>query len=220
MGAADAQKMNYLNRFKQFLSDKSKLYQCLSSLKNTAVAHFFKQDRKRSLNSYDWEEIKSDAIQKQKFAEIYESGNLKTVFTPAYRLSALNFEDARISEGFQMSLKALKILAENSEQADIQFVVLLIPTKELVFKGVVDLTKMSENYKNQTAQEESLWLKTKSFLKDNQIDFVDALPVLRALVLEGRQPYPMTSSGHPNEIGHEMIAEEMVNYLNEIQGKL
>lgn len=57
-----------------------------------------------------------------------------------------------------------------------QFVVVLIPTKELVFKELVQ--DPSPNYRALIRNEEQLWKTTKEYLKMHDIDFVDTLPSL------------------------------------------
>ncbi|MFH1202550.1 MAG: hypothetical protein V1674_06650 [Candidatus Omnitrophota bacterium] len=204
-------KINYITRFKLFLSKNSKLYIFLSFYKETI-------ERFLSLNLYDWGNVKLDAMKHIKFTEIFESKNFRTVFTPAYRLSALNLGDSRISEGFSISLKALKMLANRSEEANIQFVVLLIPTKELVFSGsVVNLENFSQKYRNLIENEKKFWLKTKTFLKNQNIYFIDALPALRKCIQENNQPYKITTDGHPSEEGHRFIVKEILDYLNRIK---
>jgi len=91
---------------------------------------------------------------------------------------------------------------------NISFLVLLIPTKELVFKAVLfnKHEPLTQVYKNLLENEELMWEQTKTFLLAHNISFVDALPALRESLRPGQQPYRMSWDGHPNEIGHRAIA--------------
>ena len=138
-----------------------------------------------------------------------ECGEIKTVFTPDYRLSALEFNDPRINEGFRVSLEAIRSINKRVKELGIDFVVLLIPTKELVFEDIVykKIDDVPEAYRSLIKNEELLWIKAKDFLRDQKIYFIDTLPVLRKCIQAGNQPYDISSNGHPNPIGHYAMAE-------------
>jgi lysophospholipase L1-like esterase len=104
---------------------------------------------------------------------------------------------------------------EQARKAKINFVVLLIPTKETVFKNVVNEEKINipKTYESLIENEESMWRKTKNFLRTHAILFIDALPTLRKNVQYGRQPYKWTSDGHPNSIGHRAIAQLVLSEI-------
>ncbi len=46
------------------------------------------------------------------------------------------------------------------------------------------------------------------------IKFIDPVPALR---MAHRQPYNANGDGHPNALGHSIIAEEVLNYLESSQ---
>ncbi|KKK58663.1 hypothetical protein LCGC14_3042170, partial [marine sediment metagenome] len=54
--------------------------------------------------------------------------------------------------------------------------------------------------------EVKMWKTTKEFLKNRDIQFVDALPSLREQLTIGIQPYQVSHDGHPNKHGHKSIA--------------
>ena len=83
--------------------------------------------------------------------------------------------------------------------------VLLIPTKELVFKDIIK--KPSVKYLDLIKNEEDIWKKTRAFLEENNIAYLDALPSLKGQLDQGIQPYKVSKDGHPNEYGHKAIAE-------------
>jgi len=95
----------------------------------------------------------------------------------------------------------------------VRFVVLLIPTKELVFQrraaGI-----HAPSYHELVSNEMRFWEETKARLAELGIETVDLLPPLRAQLEVGPQPYQVTFDGHPNETGHRVIAEVTSAYLN------
>ncbi len=134
---------------------------------------------------------------------------LRTVFTPRYRLLGLNLRDPRIEEGLRIALGAIGRMNARLKLAGIPLLVLLVPTKELVFKSVVPLEDVQswEFYGSLLENEEEMWRRTKVALRDLDIQYIDALPVLQTLVQDGVQPYPVSWDGHMNVIGHRAVAD-------------
>jgi len=97
------------------------------------------------------------------------------------------------------------------------FLVVLIPTKELVFKELVDRDAPRSNpeYDRLIASETGFWEQTKSDLHDHGIEWVDALPALRKTLMARKSPYSPTPDGHPNATGYRAIADAVVAALSE-----
>ena len=95
----------------------------------------------------------------------------------------------------------------------IRFIVLLIPTKELVFGRMWD--KASPAYRELIENEMVLWEHTKQAFETSDIEYVDALPALRRQLTGGAQPYQVSHDGHPNQYGHRAIAKLVAAYLKE-----
>ncbi len=163
----------------------------------------------RSIGSADkiWESRKQSAAERNYY--VYEDDQFRTILRPTLRLYALDLADPRILEGQNICRKAIKALRERTQSKDIDFILLLIPTKELVFKELVlrDPSRMTSKYQRLIENEETFWAATKEFLDGRSIYWVDALPALRQCLQEGNQPYQMTQDGHPNAAGHEAIAK-------------
>lgn len=151
-----------------------------------------------------WDSIKQYALKHKDYCEYFESGRFKTLFTPDYRFCAVNLGDPRISEGHRIALESITLLKNKLTALNIGFIVLLMPTKELVFKDIV--YQPSASYNVLIQNEELLWQRTKDFLGSQSVDFIDALPALRKCLETGVQPYYITGDGHPNAIGHRAIA--------------
>jgi hypothetical protein len=147
--------------------------------------------------------------------EKFDFGQLHTVFTAAYRGLGTNLKDVRIVEGWRLSLEAIRLMEKKVRELDIAFMVLLIPTKELVFKDMVAEKgmEMSSDYTTLIENEEKIMRETTRFLRSQKIVCVDTLPFLRKSLSHGRQPYPQSWDGHPNETGHREIAEAVIGAM-------
>jgi hypothetical protein len=190
---------------REWFSAHSRLYGLLR-----AVTRIIRNRRiiRSALTADDWELQKQRAQSNARYLDVCQEGPFRTILTPSYRLTALNLEDPRISEGKNISLKAIEALRDRTQAKNIGFTVLLIPTKELVFKELAlrRPDRMSRDLRELIKSEEAFWTETKDFLDKHSIRWLDALPALRHCLEEGHQPYEMTHSGHPNAIGHEAIA--------------
>jgi len=196
---------NHILTFKKFLAEHSKLYGMLQIIKFTILKHLYGSE------DYFWRLNKKimTAEKSNEYREIFDNGKFKTIFTSKYRLCAINLNDPRISEGFRMSLKAIYLINKQLKNEDVEFIVLLIPTKEMVFKDVFYQTSsdIPGVYKALIESEELFWNKSKVFLRNEGIKFIDTLPTLRKSIQDGNQPYGVSEDGHPNHIGHNVIAE-------------
>ncbi len=178
---------------RSFLSEYSRIYGLLRRLQFESL------------------QLKPAATRNSSYTQSFEDGPFRTVFTSEYRLSALDQQDPRIVEGREISLKAIAIMNELAAEQTIRFVVVLIPTKELVFKNL--WSEPSASFATLTSNEILFWSRTKAFLKANNIDFIDVLPALRGQLESGIQPYHSTQDGHPNKFGHQAIAASLSDRL-------
>lgn len=198
------------NVLREFVAGHSRLYGLIRALKR----RHSKSQHERDLK-YDWDKIKEDLKHGGDKIIFFDGGNIKTVFEPRYRFLALDQENPRISEGLRLSLLLIKKMNEKAREKGVNFIVLLLPTKELVFKDVVyeRLKDIPEIYRELMENEELIWKKTKKFLKDERINYVDSLPVLREALLGGNQPYWLGLDGHPNKVGYEAVARLLLSEI-------
>ena len=209
MGVTNVQSNNTSTRTKSFhitfLSEHSRIYGLLRRMKYE-LSHFNKPTQD------PWEHAKAYAEKHSAYTQVFKNGQFRTIFTPEYRFTALNLKDPRIAEGSKIVLRALQRMKELATDSNVRFIVLLIPTKELVFQ---ELSKNlpSPAYHSLTDNEVTLWNITKGYLKRNGIEYIDALPALRQQLVSGVQPYQVSTDGHPNEHGHKAIATLIAAYL-------
>jgi hypothetical protein len=191
---------------RMFLSRRSKIYGLLRKTR-------YEFARILTVSQDPWERAKAFAEAHSAYSQIFNSGQFRTVFTSEYRFSALNLKDPRISEGHKIALRAIQRMTERAAHGNIRFIVVLIPTKELVFQEL--WSDPSPTYRNLTENEVVFWKITKDSLERNSIEYVDALPALREQLAFGVQPYQVSHDGHPNEHGHAAIANLIATYLYE-----
>ena len=159
-----------------------------------------------------WQEALIFAREHKAFCEVFDNGTNRTIFTPAYRLTALDLNDPRISEGHRISLRALREMDQLASALGIRFIVLLIPSKEMVYRTVV--RNRSAFFSSLLQQEERFLRKTKAFLEQYTIEYVDTLPALRSqLPKRNQQPYKVSHDGHPNRFGYQAIAEALSSQI-------
>ena len=97
-------------------------------------------------------------------------------------------------------------------------VVLLIPTKETVFATASPDVARSEMLSALLSVESEMWSRTRSFLRGQSIEFIDATTALvSSFEAHGAQPYQISRDGHPSPSGHRAIAELVATGLRERQ---
>lgn len=188
-----------LPRLRDWLSDHNALYQVAGAAKRWLHAQ----------QSRDWAQEKATAAEQPDFYDVFETDSLRTVFTPAYRLRALNQHDPRLAEGLRLLQTALAELRRRSVAGGRDFLVLLLPTKELTFaeQTRADSLRYSPEYWRLVAQEKVMWQQMRHFLQAEGIAFVDATQVLQAALEQGVSPFPRDSDGHLSAAGQRLVAE-------------
>lgn len=149
---------------------------------------------------------------------ILQNAQASTIFRPKYRGIALDLDDPRIAEGLQFTLRAIAEISNRVQKAGLQFLVVGIPTKELVFELEVERANSSNApaapfYDSLIRNEKRVWEQSRKFFVAQQIDFVDSLPYLRKQLDVGKQPFPASIDEHLNKWGHFAVAQCVHEYL-------
>ena len=152
---------------------------------------------------------------------VMDFGEVRTVLTAPYRRVALDLDDPRINEGLNLGCQALSAAAEKCRARGVRPVVVLLPTKELVF-SVLALDRVSADSHPKEVQdpypglaelvnaELAVRKRLTSYLDEQGIAWIDTLPLLRVCFENpGTQPYPASMDGHPNAIGQRIIARTL-----------
>jgi len=132
----------------------------------------------------------------------------RSILTPSYRGLVVDDRDPRIRLGVEVVKSALKSMADRSREADIEFLVALLPTKEAVFWPHTDQTH--QTLADLVANETRLKIELTRDLTSYGVDVVDVTEPLREA---GSQPYFESQDGHPNALGHRLIAAVIRGHL-------
>ena len=140
----------------------------------------------------------------------YDSGDCHTILTTSYRLQAVDPAEVRIREGLRITKRALENIQELATSHQIRLIVLLLPTKELVFADRLKSFGRIDSLYGRLIEAETLDRdELKNYCAAERIEVVDALPALSAAVASDKQIYPESGDGHPNSGGYAVIAETL-----------
>jgi hypothetical protein len=145
--------------------------------------------------------------------------NILEAFRPEVVLRALDQQNPDIREGMRITFKLLRQMKELCDQNQIQFLVVVIPTKEMVFSPYLaqrPQLPLSDVLQKLVANEHVARETMFEFLKGNNISYVDALPALQASM--EHQLYARTAQDmHPGRNGYRVIAETVAAALEKNQ---
>lgn len=140
---------------------------------------------------------------------------IHTGFTPDSRLKGLDLSNSEVREGLRLTLEFFNKMNQLAKEKVIDFLVVIIPTKESVFSEFIltsDELSNSEKLKRLIENEDVVNKVVKAYFKDHGIAYVDVLEKLREAA--GReQIYPNNFGGHSNKNGYRIIANSINQYL-------
>lgn len=185
---------------RRLMSEHSKLYALLralaSHLSTTGdVPGLLRKDFDLAVGSLSPEDLQ--------ICSVFDDGAWKTILTAPYRLRSLDVQDPRIRAGVEVTLRALEEIRDETQQSGAELLVVLLPTKEYVFATRTLDMSGHVGFEALVRAEDDLHREVISFLSSRNITFVDPLPALRG---SAQQPFFEDADGHPNEHGHELIA--------------
>jgi hypothetical protein len=136
-------------------------------------------------------------------------------FRPKAVLFGLDQDNLNVREGMRITFELLKQMDEICQQNHIQLVVVVIPTKEMVFSEYLEHNSkvpMDDVIDKLLVSERSARAQTFQAMADDKIPYVDPLPALKKSVGEGLYT---SSAGdmHPNRNGYRVIGEAVADYL-------
>ncbi len=190
----------------RFVSTHGKLYGVVRALKNSVSP-----PPQESLVSKDFDRAVARIDPRQKeFVSVHEGAQWRTLLTAPYRSLVVDDSDPRIRGGVAVTKSVLAEMAEQATGAGASFLVVLLPTKESVFYAKIGdstqhpgLTELAED-EARIGQELTMTLDE---LGLPVLDLVDHLRHAQA------QPYFEDADGHPNRLGHEVIARAIMEQI-------
>lgn len=132
---------------------------------------------------------------------------IRTVFTPAYRLTGLNLSDPRVGEGIRITKELLSRVHVKTQGRGVSLVVVMIPTKEVVYaERMREKSLWAGTYARVVEMELSTRKDLLAWCPTAGIRCIDPLPSLQRALAERRQVYPSSTESHPNAAGYAVVA--------------
>jgi hypothetical protein len=147
--------------------------------------------------------------------------HIEEAFQPTANLHGLDQGRESVREGMRITFELLKEMNETCQRNHIQFVVVVIPTKEMVFSQYLEHNSkiaLADVVDKLLVNERVALDQTFKFLTDANIISVDPLPLLQKSVGQGLFA---RSAGdmHPNKNGYEIIAEAVAERLKQVEAE-
>ena len=141
--------------------------------------------------------------------------HIAEAFRPKGILTRLDQQNPSIREGMRITFELLKQMNEICQQNRVQFVVVVIPTKEMVFSDYLEHNSkiLLDDVIDQLLVNERLAeQQTFKFMADTNITYIDTLPAMKKSIEKGLYA---SSAGdmHPNKNGYRVIAETIAEAL-------
>lgn len=198
--ASTAEPQRRFSGVRQWLSANSMLY-CV--LKATVLTRFATAERDKLAQSvardvqFSWTDPSHPGV--------------RTIFTPKYRLSAMDAAIPSVEEGIQITRAALRELRTEANRQGVKLLVVMIPTKEGVYCDYLQQTRteMPQDFTRLCEVELRLRQSLVAFLSGEDIALVDTQPAMARAAAQGTRLYPEDSDGHPRATGYAIIAQEV-----------
>jgi hypothetical protein len=148
---------------------------------------------------------------------IIKEKNIREAFLPKGILLRLDQEREAVREGVRITLRLLKEMDQLCRKSGVQFLVAVIPTKEMVFSEYLEHDRQQPLHDvivrliaNERIAREKLF----KFLAEADVQYVDTLPALKLSV--EHELYARTAVDiHPNRNGYRVIAEAISSALDQ-----
>jgi hypothetical protein len=131
-------------------------------------------------------------------------GEWRTILTAGYRGRMVDDRDPRVRVGVEVARDALLAIAARCRAAGVMVMVVLMPTKESVFWPRVRDVAAHQGLAQLVADEARLKAELWAVLARQDVPVIDTLEALRAAP---RQTYFEDFDGHPNALGHAVVAD-------------
>lgn len=209
---ASARERNLVSSLKSWLAGKSMLYRL-----------GFHNDNVRNFPDLVQEPAENH-IQRASYPSLnIPERNINETFTTVHQSYKMDVHNKKIQEGLRVTFELFKKMKQKSEEMDIEFTVLLIPTKEMVFSHYLfnnDQVKYSGAIDKLLNNERMIREISMKYFMANDIKYIDALPTMQQAIEEDKI-YAPSDTNQPNVQGYQLIAKSFYKYLesNQIASK-
>ena len=146
---------------------------------------------------------------------IIRDRNIAEAFVPRGPLRGLDQEKQSVKEGLRITLTLLEKMNQMSFERQIGFIVVVIPTKEMVFAEYLERAsnlKLADVVHELISNERIARDKIFNFFRESNIRYIDVLPALRGAV--GSEIYARSGRDmHPSKNGYKVIAEAIADFM-------
>ena len=143
--------------------------------------------------------------------------NIFEAFRPKGVLFGLDQDNPKVHEGMRITFELMNEMNEICQQNHTQFMVVVIPTKEMVFSEYLEHNSkvpLDDVIDKLIQSERSARSQMFEFLGQNHIAYVDTLPALQKSVGQGL--YARTAGDmHPGKNGYRVIGEAVADRLKQ-----
>jgi len=176
---------------------------------------FAAQAGQPNLLAPDFETAVAGMTERQKkYASPFDDGEWRTVLTAPYRFRVMDDSDLRIGVGLRITRHMIRNMAERVAAAGSKFRVVFLPTKEFVFGPRLADRNAHPAFSALMETEARMHREIGAFLDLEGIPYVDVASVLGSAK---EQPYFVNGDGHPNPLGHSIIAAEIGGFLERLE---
>lgn len=187
----------------------------LSGLVHRLQHLFAAQAQQPSLLAPRFETAAASMTERQKeYASPFDDGEWRTILTAPYRFRVIDDSDLRIEVGLRVTRHMVRGMAERAAAAGSKFGVVILPTKEFVFGSRAVDRSRHPAFSNLMETEARMHREIGAFLDLDGIPYIDVANVLRGAK---KQPYFVNGDGHPNPLGHRIIAAEVAGFVERLQ---
>jgi hypothetical protein len=143
--------------------------------------------------------------------------NIFEAFRPHAMLFGLDQQDSRVREGMRITFELLKQMNDLCKENHVDFRVVVIPTKEMVFSAYLEHNSelpLHDVTDKVLANERLALAQVFQFMTDTKIPYVDPLPELQRSA--GQSLYAASAGDmHPSKNGYRVIAEAVAEQLKQ-----
>jgi hypothetical protein len=145
--------------------------------------------------------------------------NILEAFRPKGVLFGLEQDNPNVQEGMRITFELLREMNELCKQNHVQFVVVVIPTKELVFSDYIEHNPklpLNDVIDKLLTNERTATTKLFQSMSEDKIPYVYPLAMMKQSVGQGL--YARSAGDmHPNKNGYRVIGESVAAFLKQME---
>ncbi|MEZ6016467.1 MAG: SGNH/GDSL hydrolase family protein [Planctomycetota bacterium] len=148
----------------------------------------------------------------------FDDGPLRTQFSAAYRLGALDLQRDEIRDGLRITEHALGEIARACAERGTALALLIIPTKERLYHELLVRRALpdSNGLERLGEAEAAATLRVEAVAQAAGIRVLDPTPALLAALEDERALWPKGSDGHLNAAGCAVLAEVLATEFERV----